>query len=48
MEREANEQHGRRERSVDDAEILGEDDQEFASVEDVGPEPSESPAIDDV
>jgi hypothetical protein len=47
MEREANEHHGRRERAADD-ELLGEDDQEFASLEDVGPEPSESPPIDDV
>jgi hypothetical protein len=47
MEREANEQPGRRNRGGD-SEMLGEDDQEFSSVEDLGPEPSESPAIDDV
>jgi hypothetical protein len=46
MEREANEEHGRRERS--ETESLSEDDEEFSSVEDVGPEPSESPAVDDV
>jgi hypothetical protein len=46
MEREANEQHGRR--GHDEPETLGDDDQEFSSVEDIGPEPSESPAIDDV
>jgi len=46
MEREANEQPGRRGRG--EPETLGDDDQEFSSVEDLGPEPSESPAIDDV
>jgi len=34
-----------RESNVDE---LGIDDEEFASVEDVGPEPSENPAVDDV
>ncbi len=48
MEREANEQHGRRDHRPAETEIVGEDDQEFSSVEDLGPEPSESPAIDDV
>jgi hypothetical protein len=46
MEREPNDGHGRRERA--ETETLGEDDGEFSSVEDVGPEPSESPAVDDV
>jgi len=48
MEREANEEHGRRRHDRAESEVVGEDDQEFSSVEDVGPEPSESPAIDDV
>ena len=30
------------------AEQLGDDDEEFSSVEDVGGEPRESPAVDDV
>jgi hypothetical protein len=29
-------------------EQLGADDEEFASVEDTGPEPSENPTVDDV
>jgi hypothetical protein len=52
MEREAMEESGRhdadrsRVRSADDE--LGADDEEFASLEDVGPEPAENPAVDDV
>jgi hypothetical protein len=42
MERESVE----RESIVDDE--MGIDDEEFASLEDVGPEPSENPAVDDV
>jgi hypothetical protein len=37
--------HGRGGAPIDD---LGLDDEEFASVEDVGAEPSENPAVDDV
>ena len=51
MEREATEVHGRdrdRVRSIEGGDELGTDDQEFASVEDVGAEPSENPAVDDV
>jgi hypothetical protein len=47
MERDASEEHGRRD-SVDEVDELGVDDQEFSSVEDVGAEPSENPAVDDV
>ncbi len=46
MERQPNDRPGRPGRG--EPETIGEDDQEFASVEDLGPEPSESPAIDDV
>jgi hypothetical protein len=31
-----------------EADEIGTDDEEFASLEDVGPEPSENPAVDDV
>ncbi len=47
MERESIQGQGRRE-DRSQAENLGTDDQEFSSVEDVGNEPSENPAIDDV
>ena len=47
MERESIQGQGRRER-VNPEENLGTDDEEFSSVEDVGNEPSENPAIDDV
>ena len=46
MERESIQGQGRREQN--DVESLGTDDEEFSSVEDVGNEPSENPAIDDV
>jgi hypothetical protein len=46
MERDA--MDGRRDRGRDGIESLGADDEEFASVEDTGPEPSENPATDDV
>ena len=45
MEREGN--RARVEHAVGDDE-LAIDDQEFASVEDTGPEPGENPAVDDV
>ncbi len=53
MEREANEDQGRRDADrsrVDNVgvEDLGGDDEEFASVEDTGRGPSENPAVDDV
>ncbi|HEX3468382.1 MAG TPA: hypothetical protein VHT05_09920 [Candidatus Elarobacter sp.] len=48
MEREANDEHGRRDEQPGDDEHLGEDDQEFSSVEDVGTAPGESPSVDDV
>jgi len=47
MERESIQGQGRREQA-DGAENLGTDDEEFSSIEDVGNEPSENPAIDDV
>ena len=47
MERERIGQ-GRREQARSGEENLGTDDEEFSSVEDVGNEPSENPAIDDV
>jgi hypothetical protein len=31
-----------------EADEIGTDDQEFASLEDVGPQPGENPAVDDV
>ena len=40
--------HGRRGQAAPKRRHLSEDDQELASVEDIGPEPSESPAVDDV
>ena len=46
MERESIQGQGRREQAG--VESLGTDDEEFSSVEDVGNEPSENPAIDDV
>lgn len=45
MERQPNADH-RRGSPVDDAGL--DDETEFSSIEDVGPEPSESPAVDDV
>ena len=48
MEREANEEHGRRDDQRGDDEFLGEDEREFSSVEDVGDAPGESPPVDDV
>jgi len=48
MERESIQGQGRREQAPSVEENLGTDDQEFSSVEDVGNEPSENPAIDDV
>ena len=42
------EEPGRRDRGGDRIDNLSADDEEFASVEDTGPEPSENPAIDDV
>jgi hypothetical protein len=45
MERQSNPE-GPRGSPVDDAGL--DDETEFSSVEDVGPEPSENPAIDDV
>jgi hypothetical protein len=47
MERESIQGQGRREQHGSE-EHLGGDDEEFSSVEDTGPEPSENPAIDDV
>jgi hypothetical protein len=47
MERESIQGQGRREQAGSE-EHLGTDDEEFSSVEDVGNEPSENPAIDDV
>jgi hypothetical protein len=47
MEREGLDDRGRR-RDDSGVEDLGQDDQEFSSVEDTGPEPSENPAVDDV
>jgi hypothetical protein len=47
MERESIQGQGRRDQAGSE-EHLGTDDQEFSSVEDVGNEPSENPAIDDV
>jgi len=44
MERDTNE----RGRDATPDEQLGDDDQEFSSVEDVGSAPAESPSIDDV
>ncbi len=43
MERDTNERGGRG--APPD---LGGDDEEFATVEDVGPEPGETPSVDDV
>jgi hypothetical protein len=53
MEREAAEEQGRRDSDRSrvgnvGADDLGGDDEEFSSVEDTGPEPSENPAVDDV
>jgi hypothetical protein len=53
MEREAIEDQGRRDQDrgrVNNVgvEDLGSDDQEFASVEDVGTAPGENPPVDDV
>lgn len=45
MERETNERRAR-ETAPDGIEPV--DDEEFASIEDVGPEPSETAAVDDV
>jgi hypothetical protein len=46
MERDTNEHGGRRAQS-EEAE-LGDDDPEFASVEDVASPPGETPSVDDV
>jgi hypothetical protein len=49
MEREPAETPARRARESSAADDdLALDDEEFASVEDTGPEPSENPAVDDV
>ncbi|MEA2784063.1 MAG: hypothetical protein QOF71_167 [Candidatus Eremiobacteraeota bacterium] len=48
MERESIQGQGRREQARSGEETLGSDDEEFSSVEDVGNEPSENPAIDDI
>jgi len=49
MERETTQGQGRREQQDrSSVESLGTDDEEFASVEDTAPEPSENPALDDV
>ena len=42
------EEPGGRDRGGDGIDNLGADDEEFASVEDTGPEPGENPAVDDV
>jgi hypothetical protein len=48
MERQSIESHGHGRSGSAPIDDLGLDDQEFASVEDVGAEPSENPAVDDV
>jgi hypothetical protein len=48
MERERIQGQGRPEQARSGGDDLGTDDEEFSSVEDVGNEPSENPAIDDV
>lgn len=49
MEREAIEDQGRRDQDRSRVQNIGVgDDEEFSSVEDVGTEPGENPAVDDV
>jgi hypothetical protein len=45
MERDAMEDRTRPGGGIEE---IGTDDQEFSSIEDVGAEPSENPAVDDV
>jgi hypothetical protein len=48
MERQSTEDVASPSSDNSDIDDLGVDDGEFASVEDVGPEPQESPMVDDV
>ena len=48
MERESSVPPRRRRDGGGTADDLGHDDEEFASVEDTGPEPTENPQVDDV
>ena len=48
MERESDATPPRRRRDGAEVDDLGLDDEEFASIEDTGPEPSENLPVDDV